>query len=425
MTTEFSPWYRRLDVRGFIITTVAACAALTTPPTLAAKPAILVLELEGAGLPNAVASTLDAAIRDEVRSVVGGRTNVLPKPALDFAGMKLAAGCVEDGVGCLVVIGRTLGAARILQTKISGRSNAGRLDLTLIEVGRGRATKRSFDLTDIAADSAVELRLYVAAVFGVKKKPPPGEIGLFVASEIGKLDGAEVLLDDKKVPRSLLASVAVGQHRVEVRQQGFETFIWVGTVRPGRRTKVGVTFIPTKSEPPVATPPLVTTPPITTPPIARLEPRPTPAPPPPVDATPPDTTPAPTPVQPKKGGRVVTWLLGGAALVAGGVGGFYGVKVLGDRKTLDDMQAELTDACLDDPSCGRKDVCDFDGKPQACIDGGRHAAISTVAWISAGALAAGSVVAFFVEGSSGDDVEVSGAIVPTGEGAAASMLVRF
>ena len=389
-----------------------------------AKPAVLVLGLDAPGFPERTTTKLDAAMRAEVKASTHRKYKMLPKPTLPFGQMKLAVGCIDNGPECLGLIGTTLGAELVLQTALRGNPNKARLSFTLVTAQSGHVDRRSAEMEQIAPDSDEELRVHVAALFGVKRKPPPGKLVLYVASDIGKLEGADILLDDKLVTRESLVKIAAGRHRLSIRQQGFETFVWIGNVRPGRTTRVPVKFVPTgqlavkkQSE---VTPPVV----------ARMpEPEPEPDPEPaPVDevAAPTVETPAPE-VDDGGGPRIITWIFGGVTLAAVGVGAAHGVFVLQGQGDLHDQLEALKLECSAIESCRtstREDkLCLTRTGHEICEAGDRDAAIATAGWITAGVLAAGTVLAFFLEDSGGP--AVTGGVAPTDGGAAAALHVRF
>jgi len=396
---------------------VLGLSLLATPAV--AKPALLVLSLDAPGFPERTIKKLDAAIRKEVRASTKRRYSLLPKPKLPFLQMKLAVGCVDDGAECLSKIASTLGAARVFQTALRGNPREARLVLTLVDRRPGDADRRSADLTEITPDSAEEIRVHVAAMFGVKRRAPPGKLALYVASDIGKLDGAEIMLDDKQIPRASLNKLPAGQHRLEIRQQGFETFVWLGRVRPGRSTRVAVKFVPTRpADAPVADP---------TPPVVARMPEPKRAAP---AADPaPESSPAivTTPAKREKSGRVISWIFGGATVAAAAVGLVHSVFVLEGQSEMEEKLGILEAECSGIESCRtspREDkLCLTPPGGGLCYKGRRDAAVATASWIGAGVLAAGTVLAFFLEPSG--EPTVTGGVAPTDGGAAAALHVRF
>ena len=270
------------------------------------------------------------------------------------------------------------------------------------------------ELTDIDETSAVELRALVASVFGIKRPIPDGSVALHTASKVGKLDGSEILLDDQPIERTRLEKIKPGQHRIEVRLEGFETFIWVGRVRPGRVTRVGVQFVPTGKGP---TPLLMTA---TAALPAQLAPS-SPAPASTVDEVPSAEAEL---TQPTGSPRVFTWLLGGTAVVATAVGILHGVQVLDRERALEPYEAEASRACQANQTCGMS-LCETPDRPGLCEEGEQSELIANVSFALAGGLAAGAIVAFFVEDDEPETVAVTVGLAPTPGGAAASVRVRF
>lgn len=375
----------------------------------APRGSLLALGLEASGLSADLVASLDAAMRAEADDVTGRRVKLLPKPAIDFEGMRLAAGCADDGPECLTTIARTMGATQVLRVRLVGDPLRARVELTVLEVSSGKAQTTTGELTEIDADSGLELRILVAQAFGVKKDAPPGSIALSLTGS-GPLDGAELMLDDRRVEASALKRVSAGSHRLEVRQQGFETFLWRGAVRPGRETRVEVAFQP-KAPPPVA----LTGAGAATPEVgsgSEVEPPPTT-----VDASAERAGP----------NLVLPVILGGVAAAAI----LFGSIEFGLMKSAESSLAEAcrlpenAARCAPTPGAGET-VCDSANPLDHCADGERAATLATISFVSAGVLAAGAATFLYLELTADRSTPTyGGSVVPTADGASFSAYLRF
>lgn len=396
-----------------ILASAVLLSALVTPALADARGGILVLKLEHEGLAPDVVEALEDGLRAGVRRAKRGK--LLSAPALDFSGMQLAAGCLDDGPECLANMGRPLGATRVVRAQLSGDQARGKLTITVVMV-RGQKRKiYEATLTEIGADTRTEVAWHASKALGAKPPPLQGGIALLMGSSIGTLEGAEIFLDDKKVPRSALESLSPGNHRLEVHQRGFDTFIWIGDVKPGRQTEVRVELKPTQvtaaTPPPEPPPPMVETPPVTPPPRA--------APPPPV------TTVVTTPDDPQP--IFYTFFVGAAAVLAAGTGTVFAVMAQESLNSLEAMEEEHGNAvyssCLldkpDTPLCN--DLNDLEDRRRLGQVG------SAAAFITAGALGAAAITVFFIEWTLDDEPEMDVAfgIAPTDGGASAGMSLAF
>ncbi len=370
--------------------------------------AILILKLESEGLAPELVTVLDEAVRTGVRRAKKGR--VLPAPALDFSGMQMAAGCLDDSADCLLSMGRPLNATRVIRVVMSGNNEHATFTITVVGMKKGRAQTYEAKLDDLGPESKEELTWHTLAALGIKQPPLEGGIELFMASSIGSLEGAEYFLDDKKVPRSALESLAPGAHRVEVHQKGFETFIWIGEIKKGRTEQVRVEFKPRQSTAVAVGPP-------DEPPPGSWR-RHDDLPPPAGESPPPSLRVATTHEAP----IIYTFVVGGAAVVAAGVA----VAFLVIGKNAHDALVPHKD----DPNYSQ---CTEDRSLPECepfqphLDRLHSATIGNFAgFITAGVLAAGAVGVFFLEKNAeveGHDVAFG--VAPTDGGAAASMSMRF
>jgi hypothetical protein len=259
---------------GALFASTSAALFASTSAIAQRKGGILVLKLEAETLPSELAATFDEAIRDGVRK--SKKAKLLAAPALDFGGMQMAAGCIDDGAECLASMGRPLNAERVLRVVMTGSAQAATFTFTQVQVKRPKLRPQVYEakLTGLSADSKEELTWHTMTALGAKPPVLGGSIELSAAAGSGSLEGAEYFLDDKKVPKSALESVAPGNHRLEVHQRGYETFIWMGEVKKGRAEKVRVDL---KSKGAVAydpppPPSLDATPPVSPPPPSEEEP---------------------------------------------------------------------------------------------------------------------------------------------------------
>ncbi|MCC7386668.1 MAG: hypothetical protein IT384_32825 [Deltaproteobacteria bacterium] len=376
----------------------------------APKGSLLALGLEASGLPASLVASLDAAMRAEADEVTGRRVKLLPKPAIDFEGMRLAAGCADDGPECLTTIARTMGATQLLRARLVGDPTRARVELTVLEVGSGKAQTTTGELTEIDADSALELRILVAQAFGVKKDAPPGSIALSLAGGSATLAGAELMLDDRGVEASALKRVSAGAHRLEVRQEGFETFLWRGAVRPGRETRVEVAFQPKAPLGVALTGAGAATPEIGS--GSELE-----APPTTVDASAERAGP----------NLVLPVILGGVAAAAILFGSIeFGLMKSAESSLAEDCRLpENAARCAPTPGAGET-VCDGANPLDQCADGERAATLATISFVSAGVLAAGAATFLYLELAADRSTPTyGGSVVPTANGASLSAYLHF
>lgn len=387
-------------MRGFVFAG-ALLAVCAVPGAASAATGVLVLPLEDGGLPASTAKALDAAVRAEVRASLP-KSKLLPPPALSLSDLQIAAGCVDASPACLAGIGRTLRAGRVV--RVVGRGSAEQWTLRVLSVNTktARASSHEAVLAGVDEDSAAELRWHVATALGSEPAPLTGRIELYTASKVGSLAGAELLLDDARVPAGRLAKVSPGRHRVEVRQKGFETFIWLGQVRGGRTTRVAVRFDPKQSPP--APPPVVETPPIAAAPAA------------------PGSSPRAAPVEevkpipPESPTLVYTWVFGAGAVAAATAATVLGLQTKGVER---DVEAQRLACEGDNP---------VDKDSDLCRRGQRLEKVQFAVWAGAVALAGAAVAAFFLEDGpaivSGNG-NVTVGVAPQPGGAAAALRVNF
>jgi hypothetical protein len=371
---------------------------------------LLVLGLEAEGFAAADVEALDAAIRAEAGEV--SSLQLLPRPALDTASMALSAGCEGRGTACLVAIGKTLSVTMVLEATLTGDSSAATLTLKLVRVSNGRDQSLTRTLTDVAGESAAEVRVYVANLFGKKRELPPGSIALVVARGGAELSDTRIRLDDKAATEKDLKRVSPGSHRLELTKVGHQAFLWQGQVHAGRETKVQVLLEPLVAQ-------KLTPPPKLPDPAVDLTPKPKDAPPP--DEAQPKVA---AKVETDSGGpRIFTWILSGGAVAAGVVGAVFGVQKLSLDSEISQAQDVRNEACRagDVASCNRS-VCD-DTLAEDCGSADTKATVATVAWVMAGAFAVGAVAAFFVE--TPDEPAFEGAVIPRVGGGDVALRVRF
>jgi hypothetical protein len=385
----------RRSIRGAAVAGVLLLTGLSVPRLGRAAPqATILVLLEGKLFSPLLLSELDSGMRAEVAEALGAELRQLPKPALDFDQIKVAAGCADDGPECIAMIGKTLGAGKVFQGALGGTVEHARIGFIYLDVSTGRSRVLMKELDDLSSDSVPEFRALVSEALGKKRSLPAGSLQLLVTGKIGGLEGAELLLDDHRIEAGEMSSIAPGRHKVEVRQKGFEPFVWNGPVRPGKPTRVPIEFEPT----PLALAPS---------PVALA----TGGSPPPklgADPTPPIETAAASPAaatveaSPEPAPSRTPWFtlsFGGAALAAGVVGLVEGLEVQSSEHRLHDYCADpATSAnCAgpNDPPSAREKVCDF--QKQECDAGRRAALISSVAWVAAGGFAGATLLSYILE----------------------------
>jgi hypothetical protein len=372
-----------------LLALVSSGPRVVAAPVAAARPGLLVLRLEHDGLGRPLSTALEAAVRREVEAaLVKGR--MLPAPALDLESMQLAAGCSNDSPQCLASIGRTLGAAQVLRVRLSGGPKRGVAEVSLVQVSSAKVQRSEVTLGELDAESGPELGWVAARLLNPSRAAPAGALTLAPASGTD-LSGAELFLDDRAVSAQVLASLEPGRHRLDVKKRGFEGFIWIGEVRPGRSQRVEVRLEPRVAGRAVAETPPIGARPSVDPDRAKVA----------VAAEPSPTAPS---------SRVVTWVLAGSTIVAAGVGGVFGARVLS-------LESEASEARLDCSSA------DFEA--DTCASGRAAATVANVGWAVAGGLLVASVVAFFVEAPDERDASPQLGLAPRAGGAEATLRVRF
>lgn len=406
-------------IRSAAFASVLALVGVAGP----AEAQFLALRLEAPGFAEATKKALDQAMREELVDALPVKTRILPPPAVDYESLKTVAGCPDDGPACLASIGRTANARELLRVVVAGTPSEAQVSIVLVEVATGRARTIVGELLEVGVESGPELRGLVAQVFGAKREPPPGRLAPYVASSVGRLDGAELLLDDKRIEAAELERIPSGKHRLEVRQKGFEPFIWVGTVRANRETRVGVNLVPSRPEVAAATPPIGRAPetPASTPSTSAapaIEPS-------PLFAAP---SPAPTPptgvrAESARGPSFIGPIVVGGAAV--------GVLVFGivQGARMRSLQGDLEAACSDvgnQADC-LPNACDAPSGRFApeCSDARSAETLANVGLIGGGVLAAGALTWALVELLSGDAAEAPrAATLDVGPGSA-SVRVAF
>lgn len=353
------------------------------------------MRLEAPGLQESTVELLDAEIRDEVALV--SKLNLLPRPALELSGMKLASGCGGSDVECLRQIGKTLGASKVLWAVVEGGVHEATLSLILVDTSKSKERTLSRGLSDISGGSGPEIRLHVAAVFGVKKRLPGGSLVLRSPAGVS-LEGAALMLDDAPIDRAGLDNVTPGSHRLSVRSEGYETFVWTGNVRSGVATEVPVDLAPLElpqGEPVAGT-----------------------------DESGPSGL-SVTTEAPEESPLVMTWILAGTAVGAAVVGTIFGLRKLSLANEIETAQNEVNEACdsgADPAKCGYS-VCDHE-RAGDCESADSAATIATVSWVAAGVVGAAAIGAYLIEA---DPAEPGwdAAIGVTGDGGFASVRMRF
>lgn len=386
------------------------------------KDKLLILLLEADDIPSNLALAVNAAVRDEAASASLG-LKLLPPPAMDFTSMQLAAACIDDGASCLAGIGRTLGASKVMRVQLTGPVRKATFKLTVVNVRSRKAKKTEITIDDLDSESLPQVRWWVSKILGGNPKPLVGAIALVIGGDEGSLDEAELFLDDRKVTEASLAKVSPGRHRLEVRQKGYESFLWMGNVRSGQETLVTVKFNAKIR----VTPPISKAPPkgpgelkAQKPEVAKVAP--------PVKTAPPNgpnkgaeiAPPPPSAEVSPDGPRLVyTWVFLGAGAVS--LGAAVGFVIFGQR-----ANDNLDRAAQDDPALYAR--CRADDPPRGVCDGitgdVRNLTIASIGNIAgyalAGVFGALSVWQFFEE-----DGPLLFSAGPTAGGASASVSMRF
>lgn len=397
----------------FKVRLAAVALAVLSPALADAAPepkTVLLLPLEHPNLPEEVARALDQALRAEVEKALP-KLELLPAPKLDFQAMRLAAGCSDDGPGCLTTIAKELGAGRVLRAQLTGSAKKATLKLTLVRAQTGKADNLpTAELRELAVESAPELRYHVAKAFGGKPAPLFGSLDLTATGRDPSLEGAEYFLDDEKVAAKALQKVSPGDHRLSVHRPGYESVIWMGEVLPGRKTAVKIEWKAAAAAPPP--PPALAVTPAADPKqgVPKVEAPPPKSPPPPVEPPPALVTEAPPRL-------VFTWIFATGALVAGATWGVLGAQVLDRENRAVNERLNCED--------------EMDINNATCSGGRKLATFTNVAIAATGVFVGATVAAFFLEDGPtvlfGDGPPAQAGIGPTadGRGVAAAVSLRF
>jgi hypothetical protein len=374
-------------------------AAAARPPKIekAVPKTVLVLRLEGGGLPDDLVQKLDAATRDQTKATWKG-VKLLPPPVLEFEAMRVAAGCADDGPACLANLGATLGATDVVRVTITGNvPKKARLTVAHVRVkDQHMRPPHRIEIDDIDQNAIDEFRFHVALALGDKKVAPPlGSIALQVPPEIGGPDGLEIFLDDRKSPPSALKSLPPGDHRVELHKEGFDTFVASAFVRPGRETVVSVSF--ERQKPAEA---VTTEREDTHPTESRADPDPKTNVPTLVAPVQKETaTQIEAPVEPPREEKPhlrYTWWLGGATIVATVVATTAWLFILHEESVINNICANpdvVSPACT---HLAAMKPCESGDDP-VCARGNTASVVTFIAWPIAGILAVATAVAVYFE----------------------------
>ncbi len=382
---------------------VAFAAASGWGAAHAADASVLVLPVEQSGLERPLVKDLDRIARERAHAAFPG-TTLMPAPALTVPDLLVAAGCAKASYACFASIGRTVGATHVVRVQLEGTAARTKLIVTHVLVAKKRGSKH--EATIEALPSALEIYgWHVEKGSGGNPAPLTGKIKLLTQGGLGSLEGAELLLDDQRVTPAALETLAPGEHHLIVKQQGFESVHWRGSIEGGRTETVRIEFVPEKAAPPPPPPP---------PPVAAAPP-PTTAPPPPTVVT------GPTGEEPEFG-LFYTLIFGGATAVAGAV--WIGTKL--DTLAL---EREVEGPAVPQNCYGPGEVEMYD----QCRRGEQR---DTLLWgigIATGALALTTLVALYLEWPDGTEpgfdteaeTTVGFGFAPTDGGAAAGMTLTF
>ncbi len=360
----------------------------------AADWSVLVLPVEQSSFDAQLGKALDAEARSRVKTAMPEAT-LMPAPALGVPDLLVAAGCAKANYACFAGIGRTVGATDVVRVQLEGTAKRVKLIVTRVRVANKRGSKHSATLKDFSMDALQVFGWHVEKGAGGSPAPLTGRIKLLTAGGLGSLDGAELFLDDQRITRPALDTLAPGEHHLIVKQTGFESVHWRGRIEGGRTETVRIEFVPEQK---TAPPP---------PPVASGPPPPT--------GEPPVTVTGPVDGEEPEYGLFYSLILGSLTVVAGASIAYLGLQVLSTEDKVVEMGAN----------------CEADPDQQICADGRQQAALTNVAIGVTVALGVATAVALIVEWPDGSEPEmesgpeVSFGIGPTDGGAAAAMTLRF
>ena len=356
---------------------------LSTPAEAQTRRSVLVLRLEHPGLGTDFAGKLEEAMRAGVKRALP-RYTLLPAPEIELAALQRAAGCVTDDRLCLVGIGRTLDAAQVVRVRLEGTRDRARLTVERVRTRSGTAERYEAELGALDEHSPAEMAWHLERAFGRNIPPLVGRVDLVAQTEPERLQGAQLRLDDKPVTAEALEEVPAGDHKIEVRQIGFEPFIWHGGVRPGRTTRVEIRWVSRMEH----APELALRPAPTSTAVGELT----------EESDGPDFA--------------ATWILGSATVIAATASTVLAVTVLKREKDAEEEGLDCQDLDRNHPTCSA---------------GRRQALMTTIGWGVTGALAVATVTALVLEWPSSEAAEqpVQVGLALTRGGAAASLSLAF
>lgn len=372
----------------------AALLCGVAPAAEAADWSVLVLPVEQSGFDAQFVKDLDRVARERVKAAMP-EASLMPAPALGVPDLLIAAGCAKASYACFAGIGRTVGATDVIRIQLEGTPKRANLIVTRVRVANKRGSKHEAKLQDFTVDAVEAYGWHVEKGAGGDPAPLTGRIKLLTAGGLGSLEGAELLLDDAKITRPALDTLVPGEHHLIIKQTGFESVHWRGRIEGGRTETVRVEFTPEKkAAPPPPPPPVASAPPPTEPPITVTGP---------VDDEP-------------EFGLFYTLIFGTLTAVSGAAIAYFGLKVLDLEKDTEAMRVN----CVMAPTT------------PICEDGEQTEAITNVAIGVTAAFGIATIVALVLEWPDGsepgmdeDGTELSLGVAPTGDGAAAAMMLRF
>lgn len=211
-------------------------------PSPAAADSVAVLELRFVNIPPALGQQIQDQVHQSLSETGGYRvvTEAAAKERLAAEGSP--AGCIIGP--CLAGVGQTLRADRVLVGGISGQGTSYDVTLTLLETGGGMVLAQVSERCDVC-NFMEAVRLVGAATEKLHKQSLVFLANHGVLVLTSEPPRAEVLLDGLPVGMTPMTRVLPpGRHTIEVATRGFAATTLRVALTPGKTREVRVTLSP-------------------------------------------------------------------------------------------------------------------------------------------------------------------------------------